>query len=176
MNCIFAALRAAPYTGKHPTMQEMVKDIQWFSRYAKSTNSLILLRPPTKPGSVIECDSSLLTGGVCSHQVLHHPDRPQAGEGPGPGRRPEPKTIRLSCGSQSRCHLPQPRHQQGQNNSQLPVPGHATLAGEYRQLSASLFPGRPDEQHDDIMRLFRTGLAGGTWKNKTHQAITYLRC
>ena len=41
--------------------------------------------------------------------------------------------------------------------------------------SASLFPGKPDKQHDDIMRLFKARLARGTWKNKMHHTITYLR-
>ena len=67
MNRILTALRAAPYTGKHNITQEMIKDVQWFSRYARSTNRMVLLRAPAKPEWLTEYDSSLLVGGAYSN-------------------------------------------------------------------------------------------------------------
>lgn len=66
MNRILAALRAAPPTGKHTVTEELTRDLLWFVDYARSTNGLVLLRPPPKTYWVIECDSSLLGGGAHS--------------------------------------------------------------------------------------------------------------
>ena len=70
MNRILQALRNAPFTGKHPVTEEMVRDIEWFKMYAKTSNGLVLLQSGPKQHWIIECDSSLT--GARAYSQSHY--------------------------------------------------------------------------------------------------------
>ena len=63
---ILDALKAAPSTGKHRVPTGLAININWFLRYAETTNGLILLHPPPAQLWIIECDSTLTGGGAYS--------------------------------------------------------------------------------------------------------------
>lgn len=66
MNRILAAIRAAPYRGRHPFPLEVLSDLEWFLRFAASFNRIVLL-PKSKPADwLIECDSTLKGAGAFS--------------------------------------------------------------------------------------------------------------
>ena len=66
MSRILAALRAAPYAGKHLVPEEMKGDLRWFGEFARSSNGLVLIRPPPTKIWTIECDASLSGVGAFS--------------------------------------------------------------------------------------------------------------
>ena len=63
---IHAALRQAPFTGKHPVPAELQADIRWFLKFAERSNGLTLLQHKPRLPWVIECDSSLARRGAHS--------------------------------------------------------------------------------------------------------------
>lgn len=81
---ILATLRAMGNKDWVSISQEFLKDVQWFSCYAKSSNG-ILLYTPVHDVYEFECDSSLAAGGGCFGSAgyiwpypQHHKDRFQS--------------------------------------------------------------------------------------------------
>ncbi len=68
MSRILAALRATPFTGKHPLPAGLISDITWFRQFAASSNGVILIHnlEDSPYSHTIECDSSLLGAGAYS--------------------------------------------------------------------------------------------------------------
>ena len=64
-----AALRAAPFCGKHIIPEELRLDVTWFTSYAEASNGVVLLPPAAKKSWTIERDSSLRGGGA--HSPTH---------------------------------------------------------------------------------------------------------
>ena len=68
MNRILAALRQAPFRGRHQATVELLRDIRWFTDYAQTANGLVLLPQQEKAEWLVECDSSLRAGGAFSKE------------------------------------------------------------------------------------------------------------
>ena len=70
MSRILAALRAAPFTGRHAIPDDLRHDIAWFRSFARSSNGYVLMHHQERIPWMIECDSSLTGGGARS--ILHY--------------------------------------------------------------------------------------------------------
>ena len=66
MSRILAALRAAPFTGRHAVPDDLKLDIDWFRSFARSSNGCVLIHHQQRIPWLIECDSSLTGGGARS--------------------------------------------------------------------------------------------------------------
>ena len=63
---ILRALSNAHHLPQVEVDEDLIRDIMWFSRYAKESNGVTLIPPPVRPIWLIECDSCLTGGGAYS--------------------------------------------------------------------------------------------------------------
>ena len=68
---ILKALSDAHYFPQVEVTDDLIRDIKWFSRYARESNGVNLIPPSVQPVCIMECDSCMTGGGAYSSKKYY---------------------------------------------------------------------------------------------------------